>query len=264
MKVSEVMSTEYEIIDKDQMLSSALALLKKKNLTRLIVQQNDKVIGLLSFRDVADRLGSYKTEGKSSKSLHVSSAMTFPVLSVEPDLDVKQAAQIMVENRISSLIVMENEKLVGLLRKYDLLKVYEGCKKIKIKDLMTEDPVKISESERVISARNIMMEKKFSVLPVMNEGVLVGTVDDETLAEALARFRETIHIKHQKSRIQEYFVGMVMKKEPPTIKASEPLCNAVQILQETRSKGIFVLDDTEKLIGIITVTDVTKQLAEEK
>jgi CBS domain-containing protein len=108
-----------------------------------------------------------------------------------------------------------------------------------------------------------MMKKKFSVLPVMNEGLIVGMVDDEILAEALARFRETVHVKHQKARIQEYFVGMVMKKEPPTIKETEPLCNAVQILQETHSKGIFVLDEAEKLVGIITVTDITKQLAEE-
>jgi CBS domain-containing protein len=264
MKVSEIMTTEYEIIDKDQMLSTALSLLKKKDLTRLIVVQNDKVIGLLSFRDVADRLGSYKTEGKSSKSLHVSSAMTFPVMSISPDVEVREAAKIMIENRISSLIVLENEELKGMVRKHDLLKIYDRCKKIKIRDLMTESPIKITESERVISARNIMMEKKFSVLPVVSDNDIVGIVDDETIAEALARFRETVHIKHQKARIQEYYVGMVMKKDPPIIKESEPLCNAVAILQETGSKGIFVIDDSEKLVGLITVTDVTRAIAEGK
>jgi CBS domain-containing protein len=262
MKVSEVMTTEYETIDKDQLLSSALDLMKKKKLTRLIVEQNDKVIGLLSFRDVADRLGSPRTEGKSSKNLHVSSAMTFPVLSIDPNEDVVDAAKMMIENRISSLLVMENEELKGLLRKYDLLNVYTKCKKLKIRDLMTESPMKITESERVISARNTMMERKFSILPVMNEGELVGIIDDATLAEALARFRDEVHIKHQKSKIQEYFVGMVMKQKPPTIKAKEPLCNVVSLLQESQLKGIFVFDDEEKLVGIITLTDITKAIAE--
>ncbi|NHJ39357.1 MAG: CBS domain-containing protein [Asgard group archaeon] len=264
MKVSEVMTTEYEIIDKDQMLSSALHLMKKKDQTRLIVMQNDKVIGLLSFRDVADRLGSPKTEGKSSKSLHISSAMTFPVFSIDPNEDVKTAAQTMLDKRISSLLVMENEVVKGLLRKYDLLKVYSKCKNLKVRDLMTESPIQITGSERVISARNTMMEKKFSLLPVVDEGELVGIVDDETLAEALAMFRDQVHVKHQKSRIQEFYVGQIMKKNPPTIKEKEPLCNAVEILLETRLKGILVIDDSEKLIGIITLTDITRSIAEGK
>ncbi|NHJ84187.1 MAG: CBS domain-containing protein [Asgard group archaeon] len=264
MKVSEIMSTEYETIDKDQTLSKALSHMKKKDVTRLIVTQGDEAVGILTFRDVADRLGSFKTEGKSAKSLHVSSAMTFPILSIKPNDEIVDAAKMMIENRISSVFVSDETGHKGLLTKYDLLKVYDKCKKIKIKDLMTESPIQISESERVIAARNTMMEKKFSILPVMEEDKIVGIIDDETIAEALAMFREKIPIKHQKNRIQEYYVGQIMKKDPPTIQESAPLCDAVQILIDTKYKGIFVLDKTEKLVGILSITDVTKAIAEGK
>jgi CBS domain-containing protein len=263
MKVSEVMSTEFETIEKDQSLHNALNLMrKKKDISRLIVTQDEKPVGIISFRDVADRLGTYKTEGISPKSLHVSSAMTYPILTIDPVESVEEAAKIMVENRISSLLVMKDDKLLGILTKSDLLKVYTSCKSIKVKELMTEDPVKITESERVISARNTMMENNFSVLPVMDDAEIVGIIDDETLADALARFREQIPIKHQKARIHEFFIGQVMKSDPPIINQDAPLCDLISVFQDTKYKGVFVTDKTDKLVGIITLTDVTKAIVE--
>ncbi len=265
MKVSEVMTTEYETVEKDQQLDKALNLMrKKKGITRLIVIHEGKPIGILSFRDVADRLGTYKTEGISPKELHVASAMSTPIISVEPSLDVKEAATIMIDKRISSLLVMEGDSLKGLLRKFDLLKTYSTCKKIKVGELMTRNPMRITESERVISARNTMMEKNISILPVVNEENIVGIIDDETLADALARFREQIPIKHQKSRIQEFFVGQVMKSDPPTIFEYQPLCDVIDVFEKTMYKGVFVLDDKKKLVGIITLTDITKAIVEGK
>ncbi len=265
MKVSEIMSTEFETIEKDQSLHNALNLMrKKKNISRLIVTQEEKPVGIISFRDVADRLGTHKTEGISPKSMHVSSAMTYPFLEIDPNESVEVAAKIMYDNKISSLLVMDNNNLVGILRKFDLLKVYTACKKIKVKELMTPDPVKITESERVISARNTMMEKKFSVLPVMEDTTIVGIIDDATLADALARFREQIPIKHQKARIQEFFIGQVMKSDPPIINEDAPLCDLINVFQETNYKGVFVVDATNKLVGIITLTDIAKAIVDGK
>jgi len=265
MKVSEVMSTEFETIEKDQSLHNALNLMrKKKDISRLIVTQDEKPVGIISFRDVANRLGTHKTEGISPKSLHVSSAMTYPILTIGPDESVEEAAKIMFDNKISSLLVMVNEKLVGVMRKFDLLKVYTTCKKIKVKELMTPDPIKITESERVIAARNTMIEKKFSVLPVMDDTTIVGIIDDATLADALARFREQIPIKHQKARIHEYFIGQVMKSDPPIINENAPLCDLIEVFQATNYKGVFVTDSTNKLVGIVTLTDIAKAIVDGK
>ncbi|MHA1212987.1 MAG: CBS domain-containing protein, partial [Candidatus Heimdallarchaeota archaeon] len=72
------------------------------------------------------------------------------------------------------------------------------------------------------------------------------------------------HIKHQKSRIQEFYVGQAMKSDPPTIKDNAPLCDVVDIFAETKYKGIFVLDSNEELVGLITLTDITKAIVEGK
>ena len=265
MKVAEITNTKYETVDKDQMISKALNIMrKKKDISRLIVMDKQKPVGIISFRDVADRLGTYKTEGISPTSLRVSSAMSYPIKTISPDADLIEAAKMMMEEKISSILVMDGEKLWGIITKHDLLAIGLQCKKIKVKDLMTENPVAITESERVISARNIMFENNFSALPIVEDGKLVGLVDDEIIADALARFREKVAIKHQKARLHEFYVGQIMRVDPPVVEENVPLCDLVEKFIESKSKAVFILNESEKLVGILSVTDIAQAIAEGK
>lgn len=265
MKVKEIMSTEFETIDKDQILSTALDLMKKtKNVNRLIVTEDDKPVGIISYRDIADRLGTHKTDGISPKSLRVSSSMSYPLLTVNSEDDLEKAAKLMIDKHISSIVIMDGDELKGILTKFHLLKGYRDCKKITVEKLMTPNPIKISMNERVLSARNRMLQQKISALPVIGEeGEIIGFVDDETLAEALARFRDSTPIKYQKKRLKEFYVGQVMKTDPPSITKSAPLCDLIKLFEDSRFKGVLVLDEEERVAGIISVTDIAETLAKD-
>ncbi len=265
MKVSEVMSINYGTIDKEQMLSNALTVMrKKKHISRLVVLDKDKPVGVISFRDVADRLGTYKTDGISPTSLRVSSAMSFPIISIESDTELIDAAKMMTEQNISSLLVIDEEELKGLLTKHNLLTIALRCKKIKVKDMMTPEPKQISSSERVMAARNIMFTNNFSALPVVDEDKLVGIVDDQIIADALAKLREKVPRKHQKHRLDEYYIGQVMRLLPPTIDENAPLCDLIQVFINTHAKAVFVINKDEQLVGILSVTDIAHAIAEER
>ncbi|MHA1556865.1 MAG: CBS domain-containing protein [Candidatus Heimdallarchaeota archaeon] len=265
MKVSEVMSVKYGTVDKDQMLSNALDIMrKKKNISRLVVLDKDKPVGVISFRDVADRLGTYKTDGISPTSLRVSSAMSFPIISIDSETEVIDAAKMMTEKKISSLLVIDGEELKGLLTKHNLLTSAIHCKKIKVKDMMTPEPKQITSSERVMAARNIMFTENYSALPVVDDEKLVGIVDDQIIADALAKLREKVPRKHQKHRLDEYYVGQVMRILPPTIDQNAPLCDLIQVFIDTQAKAVFVVDKEEQLVGILSVTDIANAIAEER
>lgn len=263
LKVSELMNVDYETVDKDQILSDALKLMRKKGISRLIVTEDSKVAGVLSFRDVADRLGTGRTDGISSKTLRISSAMSYPIISIEPSADIQEAAQLMIEKGISSLVVMENDECKGLLTKFDLLETYKDCQSLKVQDIMTEETYTITMSERVLSARQIMMNNNFSVLPIVNDdGEVIGVVDDEQLADALAKFRDSVPIKHQKNKLHEFFVGQVMRRDPITINSESPVCDLVESFKETHSKGIIVVNEINNIVGITTVTDVANAIGQ--
>ncbi|MCK4740213.1 MAG: CBS domain-containing protein, partial [Candidatus Thorarchaeota archaeon] len=139
MKVSQIM-TKPVTIDKDQRLSYALDLLDKKKVDRLIVVENGELKGILTYADIADRLGVSKVVAVSIGRLHVSSAMTDTVITVTPDDDVIDVAQLMMDKGMSGCPVLDNEgKLVGVITKKDLSQLVKKFKKVKVEDLMTTE-----------------------------------------------------------------------------------------------------------------------------
>ena len=109
MKVSQIM-TDPITIDKDQRLSFALELLDKKGTDRLIVVENGDLKGILTYADIADRLGVSKVVAVSIGRLHVSSAMTDTVITVAPDDEVTDVAQLMVDRGMSGCPVVDGDK----------------------------------------------------------------------------------------------------------------------------------------------------------
>ena len=105
MQVSQIM-IEPVTIDKDQRLSYALETLNKKGIERLVVVQDGAVTGILTYADIADRLGVSKVVAMSIKRLHVSSAMTDTVITVGPDDDVTEVAQLMIDRGMSGCPVV--------------------------------------------------------------------------------------------------------------------------------------------------------------
>ena len=75
MQIKNLMSEELITIDKDQSLSDALKLLRKNNISRLPVLNNKELVGIISERDIANKLGSSKYENIPASRLHVSSVM---------------------------------------------------------------------------------------------------------------------------------------------------------------------------------------------
>jgi CBS domain-containing protein len=56
------------------------------------------------------------------KAIRVRNVMSAPVITVQPETGVKEAARIMVEKKIGCLPVMENDSLVGLVTESDILR----------------------------------------------------------------------------------------------------------------------------------------------
>ncbi|MFX1518487.1 MAG: CBS domain-containing protein [Promethearchaeota archaeon] len=252
-------------IDKDQLLSDALEKMEKNGVAHLIVTDDNKLVGIISIRDIADRLGSTKTKRISPKGLHVSSAMSTNLITIEPDIDVEDAANLMLKEKVGSLAVTrktnDTEKIVGIITKMDIVRLCSKVDTIRVDQIMTQNPYYVDASNRVIHARKTMFENRVSTLPVFEEGKLVGIVDYSSIAKALAKFRESVAKKHQSERIRNFLVNQVMDTAPPFLKPDATLSEAAQIMLSEGLKGIPVLDEFDDLIGIVTKTDMTKLVA---
>ncbi len=94
---------------------------------------------------------------------------------VEDDVNLKDAARIMIKKNIGSLIVMRKGKIIGILTNTDLLRNIEHLSK-KIFDVMSRNVVAIEEDDSLDEAALLMREHKIKRLPVLKKGELVGIV----------------------------------------------------------------------------------------
>lgn len=102
------------------------------------------------------------------------------IFSITPDTTVYHALEIMVEKNVSSLLVVENEKLSGIFTERDYARkvVLKGksSKETRIGDIMTEELITVSPASTVDDCMRLMTGKSIRHLPVLADGNLVGIV----------------------------------------------------------------------------------------
>jgi CBS domain-containing protein len=101
------------------------------------------------------------------------------VTVVGPDISLKEAARVMYEKHIGSLIITEDEKIVGILTQTDVLKAIALEKDLEttlVEEVMNKKVATIDYEKSVEDAVNLMIEQRIKRLPVIKEGKLVGII----------------------------------------------------------------------------------------
>jgi len=111
-------------------INELIELMREKNLKRVPVVDGDKVVGMITHGDIqkvsptkATTLSIYELNYLLSKT-KVSDAMSKNVFSISPDALLEEAAILMRENRISTLVVVDQEKLAGIITESDIFDAF--------------------------------------------------------------------------------------------------------------------------------------------
>ncbi|PTN38330.1 CBS domain-containing protein [Desulfonatronum sp. SC1] len=145
--------------------------------------------------------------------------MTRDVVTVTPDTDVSAAAKILLEKDFNGLPVLDEQgKLVGVLCQSDLVvqqrefplpsfftllggfvaltslsqlqRAVDKMAATKVSQAMTPDPVSVSPNTPVNKLADLMAEKKYHTIPVLEEEKLVGVVGKKDILRLLASSEE--------------------------------------------------------------------------
>jgi len=96
-------------------------------------------------------------------------------IAVDHDVSVREAAKIMSDRNIGSLIVLKNNKIVGIITERDILKNVGDIGK-RISAVMSRGVITIDHKASLDNAALIMNEKKIKRLPVVDDNKLVGII----------------------------------------------------------------------------------------
>lgn len=97
----------------------ALELMVEKNVSALLVQENEKLVGIFTERDYARKV---ILKGKASMDTKIREIMTEDVVTVAPNSSIDSCMRLMTSRYIRHLPVVENDILVGIISIGDVVK----------------------------------------------------------------------------------------------------------------------------------------------
>jgi CBS domain-containing protein len=131
MRVRDVMSRNVETIAAAEPAHAAIGRMVTRRVRHLpVVDMLGTLVGVVTDRDIRHHLfspGVFERIGRVSsdellKAVTVKQVMSSPAISVRADDHLETAARLMVECKIGSLPVVENERVVGIVTETDLLR----------------------------------------------------------------------------------------------------------------------------------------------
>lgn len=134
-KATNLMTKDLLTVDWNLDLKSAYSLMARKGIRHLpVLNEKKELVGMLSDRDLLRAMHSkmtvqdfFKAEEVSFESdSKVRDYMSFPVVTVERNADIRVALMEILDKKISCVLVVDNQKAVGIITTEDLLRyLYE-------------------------------------------------------------------------------------------------------------------------------------------
>ena len=117
----------------------------------------------------------------------VQDVMSAQLVSISATASVAEAATIMGERQIGSILVLEGESLAGIFTERDIVRAlsqHHDAAGHQLGDWMTRDPVTVTSDTPVQDALDRMLAGGFRHLPVMEGGSVIGVVSIRDLSRA--------------------------------------------------------------------------------
>ena len=116
-QVRDIMQKNVITIEHDKSARDAAQLISEKDISFLVVIKDSKPIGVVTEKDFVRKIAS---NDKQASKIPLAEIMSYKFRWVEPSTEIEDAVQKMLNNNIRRLIVLENEKLVGVITQTDL------------------------------------------------------------------------------------------------------------------------------------------------
>lgn len=121
LKVGDVMTRGVIGVERNDTVQKAAEVMGRNDISAVVVLQKGKgAVGIVTERDIIVKVVG---KGKNPSQLTASDIMTSPLITIEPNASVDDAARVMRDRHIHHLIVSRKNKLVGIISEFDIVRV---------------------------------------------------------------------------------------------------------------------------------------------
>ncbi len=188
----------------DEKVSDAITKMKENNIKHLPIMDGDKIYGIVSIKEIEEYSPSKATSLDIFELHYLLSKIELKeiarkdVVTISPNVPIEEAGAIMYKKRIGSLIVVENDKFVGMISDRDIFKLLISItaaesKGIRIYTQIPDAAGTISEIINILSKFNIKVHAIFTSYentPTGKRNVVIRAAQTENINELEAKLKE--------------------------------------------------------------------------
>ncbi|MEB3861933.1 MAG: CBS domain-containing protein [Desulfurococcales archaeon] len=261
-RAAEVMAS-YPHLDKDYSLSEVLKQMDKAKTDRVMLTEDGSLRGIVTLRDILFKLGTVRTKQVSPSAMHASSFMSEPVASVGEEDTLLRAVSEMDKGGFTSVPVTREGEPVGMITRYELAKMIAESPRasdISIRDVMRTPPVSVGLQTRILHVRQLIQQYDMSVIPVVEDGRMVGVIGVDELATVFIKYYELARGEPKRITPLKYVVvADAIKLRPPRASPDSSLAEAADLMAKARYRAVVVVDQ-DKPVGIVTGIELARAI----
>ena len=189
----------------------------------------------------------------------------YNVVTVDKNASVYDAICLMVANDITGLPVVDGSSVVGVISEKDVLKLlYDieflaGC----VGDYMTTGVLTFDEQDGITDICRCLIENSFRRVPILRDGKLVAIITRADLIRVNKyKFRPAVPHDTSMSHPNFLLAKHVMTNGLLTVKRTTPVYATMEIIANGKITGLPVVDDSMKLVGVVSEKDLLKTLCD--
>ena len=126
---------------------------------------------------------------------------------------------------------------------------------MKVKDLMSAEPKVCAPHTTLAAAANLMWEGDCGMLPVVDDGQLVGVVTDRDMYIALATRNE---------RASDLRIGAVATRPAVTCAPEDDISDALAAMRHSRIRRLPVIGFGNTVLGVLSINDILRAVGTDK
>jgi len=248
LEVGDIMTEDVTTVCPGSSVVLAAKIMSDENISCIIVSENGGLSGMVTETDLLKRAVADSNDFRKMKIEHI---MSSPVRSVPCNLSVLEAGKIMEAENIRRLVVLEDERLAGIITQTDIVRVLTSYMMWKnISELMTSDVAAIASSATVKEAAEVMASRDISCLVAMDNEDVVGIFTERDL------LKRVIALKRNPAQT---ILQNVMSSPVMSVPSNYPIPSASKMMEKMKIRRLLVMDD-KTLLGVVTQTDILKAI----
>jgi CBS domain-containing protein len=277
MFARDVMTSPVFVVSPHDNVAYARNLMVKHKISRVLVMENGKLVGVLTKKDIAYRL---KQQGaawrrRSVDQVAVASIAAVDPVVVTPGTGVRGIAWLFVEKNISCVPVVEAGAVIGIVTKSDLMRsALVGSLSGTVRDVM-EDVATVNRQHSLDHVINVMSARNDKVVVTNDDGTLAGIITETNLAffeegkrvsgvekdvarQAKQRADGTggqVSLAEKRVTAEDVMTSPVI-----TVSPDETLARATALMGREHKNSLVVIEDNT-ILGIIKRDDIIQEVA---